>query len=326
MSTQLSGTALIGDIGGTNARLALCSLEDGSITRQAVYSARENPSLEACIRRFMDEQGGDFRYACIAIACPVQKDHIKMTNNSWEFSKTELQKSLGLEKLMVINDFTAQSMCIPCLDRSKLIKVGGEEPVKGSPIAVYGAGTGLGVAHLVHHGDKWIPLPGEGGHVDLATGNMSEDLIVISMRARIGHVSAERVLSGPGLVNLYEAIAMRNERIREGMTPEDVTRGALESPKDVDCEEALNTFCILMGRFGGNLALTVGTFGGVYIAGGIVPRFSDYFIKSGFRRAFESKGRFKGYLESIPVYIVTDPQAGLKGAGATLRQELGAVL
>ncbi len=326
MAKKLSGQALVGDIGGTNARLALCDLESGKISDPIFYSALENVSLESCIVKFRQETGSKFTTACIAIACPVNKDYIKMTNNPWEFSKSQMQANLGLEKLILINDFTAMSMSVAVQDPSKLIKIGGGEPLAGAPIAVYGAGTGLGVAHVLHMGDKWLALPGEGGHVDLACGNMSEDLILISLRSRIGHVSAERVLSGPGLVNLYEAIAMRNERMREGMTPAEATAGALAATPDPDCQEALQTFCRLMGRFGGNLALTMGTFGGVYIGGGVVPRIIDFFKNSRFRQAFEDKGRFKDYLSQIPVYVITDPMSGLMGAGATIRQELGAVL
>lgn len=324
--SKLSGKALIADVGGTNARLALCNLEDGSISTPIIYSALEYDSLETVIKKFKVDANCDFKEACIAIACPVNQDLIKMTNNPWEFSKSQLKENLGLETLLVINDFTAMSMSVTCLKPEQMVKLGGGEPVANAPIAVYGAGTGLGVAHLIKHNNVWIPLPGEGGHVDLAPANMSEDMILITLRARIGHVSAERVLSGPGLVNLYEAIAMRNERLRPGLTPADVTTQALQANPDPDCLEALNTFCRLMGRFGGNLALTMSTFGGVYIAGGVVPRFLDFFKRSKFREAFEDKGRFKGFLENIPCYVITEPLAGLLGAGATLRQELGAVL
>lgn len=324
--TVLSGQALVGDIGGTNARLALCNLEDGTLSTPIIYSALENDSLESCINKFRQETHSNFTQACIAIACPITGDYVKMTNNPWEFSQKQLKEATGLDKLLVINDFTAMSMSVTCLDKDKLVKIGGGEPDPKAPIAVYGAGTGLGVAHVVHVGDQWIPLSGEGGHVDLAPANMSEDMILIAMRARIGHVSAERVLSGPGLVNLYEAIAMRNERMRPGLMPADVTAGALADNPDPDCLEALQTFCRLMGRFGGNLALTMGTFGGVYIAGGVVPRFIDFFVNSKFREAFEDKGRFKSYMQRIPTYVITDTKAGLKGAAAVLRQDLGAIL
>ncbi|HAR79650.1 MAG TPA: glucokinase [Succinivibrionaceae bacterium] len=324
--TELKGMALIGDIGGTNARLALCNLADGSISTPIIYSAKENDSLEGCILKFKKDCGIEFDQACIAIACAITGDYIKMTNNPWEFSISSLKTTLGLKTFKVVNDFTAMAMSVTVLDKDSLVKIGGGEPDPTAPIAVYGAGTGLGVAHVLHVDNKWIPLPGEGGHVDLAPANMSEDMILMSLRARIGHVSAERVLSGPGLVNLYEAIAMRNERVRKHMKPADVTSGALSMPSDPDCVEALNTFCKLMGRFGGNLALTMSTFGGVYIAGGVVPRFIEFFKNSKFREAFEDKGRFKDFLKKIPVYVITDNQAGLRGAGACLRQELGAVL
>lgn len=322
----LKGHALVGDIGGTNARLALCNLEDGTISTPIIYSSTDNESLEEVILKFKQDSGGDFKVACIAIACPITGDYVKMTNNPWEFSQSQLKTSLNLDKLIVINDFTAMSMSVPVLDKSNLVKIGGSEADPKAPIAVYGAGTGLGVAHLIHHGTEWIPLSGEGGHVDLAPSSMYEDMILVALRARIGHVSAERVLSGMGLLNLYEAIAMSKERLNEKLTPPDITARALSNNPDPDCVEALDTFCKLMGRFGGNLALTTGTFGGVYIAGGIVPRFIDYFKNSQFRQAFEDKGRFKEYLKKIPVYVITDTKAGLLGAGAMLRQSLGYVL
>lgn len=323
---NLQGYALVGDIGGTNARLALCNLADGSLSTPIIYSSKENASLQDVIVRFKEDSKTDFKVACIAIACPITGDIVKMTNNPWEFSQKKLKEVLGLEKLLVINDFTAMCMSVTCVDKKNLVKIGGGEPQPNAPIAVYGAGTGLGVANLIHHKNEWVPLSGEGGHVDLAPSSMYEDMILIALRARIGHVSAERVLSGQGLLNLYEAIAMSKERLKEKLTPPDITQRALSENPDPDCVEALDTFCKLMGRFGGNLALTNGTFGGVYIAGGIVPRFIDYFVNSQFRQCFEDKGRFKEYLQKIPVYVITDTKAGLLGAGALLRQELGAVL
>lgn len=324
--SKLKGYALIGDIGGTNARLSLLNLADGEITTPIIYSTSENDSLESCILKFKKETKAEFESVCIAVASPITGDYIKMTNNPWEFSISAMKTTLGLKDLIVINDFTAMCMSVTVIDKDSLVKIGGGEPDLSAPIAVYGAGTGLGVAHLIHVGNKWVPLSGEGGHVDLAPANVSEDMILMALRGRIGHVSAERVLSGPGLVNLYEAIAMRNERVRENMKPSDVTAGALSDPADPDCLEALNTFCRLMGRFGGNLALTMSTFGGVYIAGGVVPRFIDFFKNSKFREAFEDKGRFKSFLQRIPVYVITDNLAGLRGAGAYLRQHLGAKL
>ena len=192
----------------------------------------------------------------------------------------------------------------------------------GHPVAIYGAGTGLGVAHLVRAGDAWLSLPGEGGHVDFAANSEEEDAVLQVMRQELGHVSAERLLSGSGLVNLYRSLVLADGRTPETLQPKDVTERAL-ADSDTDCRRALSLFCVLMGRFGGNLALNLATFGGVYIAGGIVPRFLAFFRDSGFRVAFEDKGRFQSYLKEIPVYLITHDQPGLLGAGAYLRQSLG---
>lgn len=317
--------ALVGDVGGTNARLALCNVENGDITQAKTYSGLDYPSLEAVVVHYLKEHNVSVTDGCIAIACPITGDWVAMTNHTWAFSTAEMKKNLGFEHLEIINDFTAVSMAIPMIKEEHLIKFGGGEPVEGKPVAVYGAGTGLGVAHLVHVDKRWVSLPGEGGHVDFAPNSEEEGIILEELRTEIGHVSAERVLSGPGLVNLYRAIVKSDSREPENYQPKDITERALED-SCTDCRRALSLFCVIMGRFGGNLALTLGTFGGVYIAGGIVPRFLEFFKASGFRGGFEDKGRFKEYVHNIPVYLIVHDQPGLLGAGAHLRQTLGQVL
>lgn len=314
--------ALVGDVGGTNARLALCTLETGEITQDKTYSGLEFDSLEAVVGHYLAEQQLRVENACIAIACPVTDDWVAMTNHSWAFSIKQMKANLGLNHLEVINDFTAVSMAIPMLSESDVLQFGGGKARKDKPIAVYGAGTGLGVAHLVPVNQRWISLPGEGGHVDLAPNSDEEHSILQVLRAEVGRVSAERVLSGPGLVNLYRAIVKADQRQPEALKPQDITERAL-ADSCTDCRHALSLFCVMMGRFGGNLALNLGTFGGVYIAGGIVPRFLAFFKASGFRAAFEDKGRFREYVQEIPVFMITHPQPGLLGAGAHLRQSLG---
>lgn len=320
----MTNYALVGDVGGTNARLALCDVTDGSISQAKTFSTDDYQSLEDVIREYLADQQA-ITCACIAIACPVKDDWIEMTNHSWAFSISEMKQNLGLEHLEVINDFTAVSMAIPMLSNDDVIQFGGSEPVKDKPIAIYGAGTGLGVSHLVHVNKRWVSLPGEGGHVDFTCGTEEEDMIMSVLRAERGRVSAERVLSGKGLVNIYRAIVISDSRVPERLLPQDVTERAL-SGSCTDCRRALSLFCVIMGRFGGNLALTLGTFGGVYIAGGIVPRFLEFFKASGFRAAFEDKGRFRSYVQDIPVYLITHDQPGLLGAGAHMRQTLGMVL
>ena len=298
--------ALVGDVGGTNARLALCDLASGEISRAKTYSGLDYPSLEAVVQVYLEEHNVQVEDGCIAIACPITGDWVAMTNHTWAFSIAEMKKNLGFSHLEIINDFTAVSMAIPMLKAEHLIQFGGAEPVEGKPIAVYGAGTGLGVAHLVHVDKRWVSLPGEGGHVDFAP-------------------NSEGVLSGPGLVNLYHAIVKSDGRLPENLQPKDVTERAL-ADTCIDCRRALSLFCVIMGRFGGNLALTLGTFGGVYIAGGIVPRFLEFFKASGFRGGFEDKGRFKAFVQDIPVYLIVHDNPGLLGSGAHLRQTLGQIL
>lgn len=316
---------LVGDVGGTNTRLALCELESGTIVQIKTYSGLDYPSLEAAVRVYLKEVGHPVEHGCIAIACPITGDRVVMTNHTWAFSISQMRTNLGFTTLEIINDFTAVSMAIPMLKPEHLVQFGGTQPQANKPVAVYGAGTGLGVAHLVHVDKRWVSLPGEGGHVDFAPNSEEEAIILEALREELGHVSAERVLSGPGLVNLYRAVVKSDGRQPENLAPKDVSERAL-TDSNIDCRRALSLFCVILGRFGGNLALTLGTFGGVYIAGGIVPRFMDFFIASGFRGGFEDKGRFRSYVKDIPVYLITHEQPGLLGSGAHLRQCLGQVL
>ncbi|KER03844.1 glucokinase [Photorhabdus temperata] len=315
---------LVADIGGTNARLALCNLKDGAIDQIKTYSAKQYAGLESIISHYLAEQKVIITYACIAIACPINGDWVEMTNHQWAFSISELKQALGLEKLDVINDFTAVSMAIPMLTEEHKVQLGGGAAVEDKPIAVYGAGTGLGVAHLIKAGKQWISLPGEGGHVDFAANSEEQDAILAVLRRKLGHVSVERILSGSGLVNLYQAIAILDQSQPEDLEPEIVTQRALDESCQY-CHRALALFCEIMGRFGGNLALNMGAFGGVYIAGGIVPRFFDFFKQSNFLYGFEDKGRFKTLVQQIPVYLITHPQPGLLGSGTYLRQKLSLI-
>lgn len=324
--SQLQGLALVGDVGGTNARLSLVNLADGTLSNTKVYSSVENESLEKVIVKFREETGAKFDSACIAIATPISGDHIKMTNNKWEFSISQMKQNLGLKELEFINDFTAMSMSTTAISEKEMTKIGGDSIDENAPKAIYGAGTGLGVGYLIKINNKWVPLSSEGGHVDLAATNKRQDEILAVLRTKFEHVSGERLLSGQGLVNVYQAIAQLNGHEVKDVEPCDVTAGAFAENPCPDCRETLEVFCSLMGSFGGNLAISLLTKGGVYIAGGIVPRFIDFFKNSDFREQFNSKGRFKDALSKIPVYVISNGDAGLLGAGAYLRQQLGAVL
>ncbi|WP_016954944.1 glucokinase [Catenovulum agarivorans] len=312
-------TKIVADIGGTNMRIAQT---DGinSIRDIKKYKVTDFASPVDTIKAYIQDSGcAQPTHVCMAIACPVAGDQITMTNHSWSFSIEQSQKELGVQALYVINDFTAVALSVPFLADEQKIQVGGEQPQLDKPIAVYGAGTGLGVAHVVPLADKWVPLPGEGGHVDFATNTEVEAKILAFLADELGHVSAERIISGQGIANIYRALAHINDADIKSLEPAEVTEKALAGECDL-CKQALDVFCDTLGSFGGNLALNLLTQGGVYIAGGIVPRFIDYVVQSGFRNRFDAKGRFEKLNKSIPVYIVTEEQPGLLGAAAYIAQ------
>lgn len=314
--------ALVTDIGGTNARFALYNLVTNELSAITKVVIAKNDILLTLIKNYLTAQSVKIDMACIAIACPIDdEDVVNMTNNDLSFSRSELIKELNLTKLEVINDFTAVSYSIPKLPQQDLVKIGGGEPDLNYPIAIYGAGTGLGVSHLVKVNQHWISLPGEGGHTELPMTNDDEDRVLAQLRKKFGRVSTERFLSGNGIVNIYQALLQINNQPIEDVTPDIIVKKALLNSCPL-CLQTLNLFCTFMGRFGGNLALTLNTQGGVYIAGGIVPRFIEFFKSSPFRTAFETKGRMSYLVKKVPVYVVTHDDPGLFGAGVYLQNSL----
>lgn len=314
--------ALVTDIGGTNARFALYNLATNELSSITKVLIAKDDVLLTLIKNYLAAQSVIVKMACIAIACPIDNsDVIKMTNNNLSFSRSELVKELNLTKLEVINDFTAVSMSIAKLPKQDLVKIGGDEPDLNYPIAIYGAGTGLGVSHLIKVNGHWVTLPGEGGHTELPMISDDEDRILAELRKKFGRVSTERFLSGNGIVNIYQALQRINNQAVEEITPDIIVKKALSKSCPL-CLQTLTYFCTFMGRFGGNLALTLNTQGGVYIAGGIVPRFIEFFKASPFRQAFEHKGRMSYLVKKVPVYVITHEDPGLFGAGVYLQNSL----
>ncbi|AXQ28580.1 glucokinase [Solimonas sp. K1W22B-7] len=313
---------LVADIGGSTARFALLDPGSGTPQRGAELATASHATLADAVETYLGQQG-ELRpsEAVIAIANPVLGDQVSMTNHHWSFSVEATRQRLGLRRLLVINDFTALALSLPRLSPAELQQVGGQSPLHG-PMALLGPGTGLGVSGLVPAGaGQWLPICGEGGHATLATTNAREADIVAACRELHGHVSAERLLSGVGLPCLHRAIATLGRSDTTALTPaEIVTRGI--AGDDAACAETLAVFCSLLGGFAGNLALTLGARGGVYIGGGIVPRLGEYFARSAFRARFESKGRFCGYLAPLPVYVIHALHPALRGAAAALDHPL----
>ena len=310
--------AIVGDIGGTNARFALVEPESTKLLNIEVLPCRDYGNLDDAFFDYMARQGlSGIKQASLAFACPVHMDIVKMTNNHWSFSKQSMQEKLHLDQFKCVNDFTAMALGVPHISTDQLVKVGGGTGNESKPRLVLGPGTGLGVSGLVKTSAAWIPLSTEGGHVDFAPTNELEMALLANLFKKFHRVSVERLLCGEGIVNIYAALAEINGRPVEYVEPAKITQAALDS-KDELAIETLNLFCRVFGQVAGNAVLTLGALGGVYICGGIIPRFIDFFKNSDFRKQFDDKGRMTGYVEEVPAYIVTEKYTGLLGAAEAL--------
>jgi glucokinase len=243
-----------------------------------------------------------------------------MTNHHWAFSQNAVRAEFGLRRLRLLNDFTALALALPDLTPEQLRQVGGQAALADAPKALIGAGTGLGVSGLLPNGQGgWVPVQGEGGHVTLPAETARERLLMDGLTARYGHASSERLLSGQGLLDAFEILCAADAAATSSInSPAAVTEAALQA-RHPQAVEALALFCALLGSCAGNLALTLGARGGVYIGGGIAPRLGAALDASAFRQRFEAKGRFQGFLQAIPVWVITaDPSPALLGAARAL--------
>lgn len=312
---------LLADIGGTNARFAWIAEDGAHIDQVQVLPCARHASLADAVRHYLDLKGlTNPRSMAMGIATPVVGDLVRMTNHHWSFSQQALQAELGLDLVLVLNDFTALALALPSLPASQLRQIGGGAPMAERPKALLGPGTGLGVSGLVPSATGWVALAGEGGHITLAAHDDREEALIRHLRQRYGHVSAERALCGAGLVALYDAVCCLDGRETETLLPSDVSTRGLAG-NDAACAEALSHFCAFLGSVAGDLALTLGAHGGVYIGGGIAPRLGDYLVASRLRERFEDKGRFQSYLAGIPLLIIdADVSPALEGAARALQQ------
>lgn len=312
---------LLADVGGTNARFAWQASAGAPIADVRVLPCAEHPTLQAAMHAYLDGLNqGRPQAAAIAIANPITGDEVRMTNHHWVFSQSAVKAEFGLQTLQLLNDFTALALALPVLPADELRQVGGAAAVPDAPIALLGAGTGLGVSGLLpDRRGGWLPINGEGGHVTLPAVSARERLVMDGLIQRYGRASAERLLCGQGLVDACAILCAADGVPERALgNAAEVTEAALAGrlPQAV---EALNHFCALLGSVAGNLALTLGARGGVFIGGGIVPRLGDGFDRSPFRQRFEAKGRFSAYLQAIPVWVITSRQSpALMGAARAL--------
>ena len=311
---------LLADIGGTNARFAWQMASRSDLLDVASYPCADHASLQAVIEHYLRLHNLPKPVHCaIGIANPVVGDHVQMTNRHWAFSITELQTALGLERLLVLNDFTALALSLPFLSRSDLHQVGSGEAVRNESIGLIGPGTGLGVSGLLLSADqRWVPIRGEGGHVSLTASNSLELEVLGWLTKSFGHASAERALSGPGLVNLFDALCAIHGREAPSIQSTAIVKQACADPDGI-CAQTVALFCGFLGSVAGDLALTLGARGGIYLGGGILPKMLGLLDSSSFRKRFTAKGRFSSYLDAIPTLVLNSTvPAALFGAAAAL--------
>lgn len=322
MSMTPSDTArLLADIGGTNARFAWQAAPGAPISDVQVLPGAQYPTLQAAMRAYLDGLGrGAPAAVAIAIANPITGDMVRMTNHDWAFSQSAVKAEFGLRTLRLLNDFTALALALPDLPVAELRQVGGGEAVPGVAMGLVGAGTGLGVSGLLPDGHGgWVPLEGEGGHVTLPATTARERTVMDGLIRRYGHASAERVCCGQGLVDTCAILCEADGVAAQGLDSASAVSEAALKAGHPQALETLNIFCAMLGSVAGNLALTLGTRGGVYVGGGIVPRLGAWFDQSPFRERFDNKGRFTGLLQGMPVRVITSAQSpALLGAARAL--------
>jgi glucokinase len=311
MSSRLAQT-LFGDIGATNARFSLFA--NGVLGPVAWFEVARHPRFQDAVAEFLRGQRGEAPVAAalIAVAGPVVEGRSVLTNCPWVIDARELQVTFGFKHVRIVNDFEAAAYSLPHLTAADLQPIGGGRAVAGAPMAVLGPGSGLGVACLVRGPGRPAVVASEGGHATLAATSEREAALIDHLRRHFGHVSAERVISGMGLENIYRAVAALDANEVPARTAAEITKAALDGSCR-SAQAALAAFCGFLGAFAGNVALMFGARGGLYVAGGIVPRIVEFTRRSQFREQFEAKGRFRPYLEAIPSNLIVHPAATFVG-------------
>lgn len=315
-----NGPRLLADIGGTNARFAI-EWGPRQTDQVCVLACADFADLEAVMRAYLAQINlSHIDHAAIAIANPIDGDQVKMTNHHWCFSIEATRRALNLETLLVVNDFTALAMSLPYLDESEKLQIGEGEARQHSVIGLVGAGTGLGVSGLIPYQHTWMPLNSEGGHRSFAPNDALETQILQWMWQEFSHVSAERLASGPGIAYLYRALADIYDVSVGNLQPQQIVQRA-RSGDDLSLQ-TIQVFSQILGGVAGDLALTLGSFGGVYIGGGVVNQLDNLFDRESFRERFVNKGRFADFLAKIPTYLITAQYPAFLGISALLQNHL----
>ena len=317
---DFSHTCLVADIGGTHGRFAI--YDRGHLHQIKHYTCSDFATLADLVAGYCQDLDTDLpQQAVFAVATYVNSDTIEFTNSHLRFSVNAIAQQFQFNSLKVINDFTAVSLALPELTREQLIPIGGQQPPPRAAKAVLGAGTGLGVSGLLPHQHFWLPVQGQGGHVMVAANNKFEQTVLDFIYQHQGYISAENLLSGNGLVLLYQAITGVEDSANRNYSAADITRMGI-SQEDNHCHQVLQVFASMLGAVAGDLALTLGARGGVYLGGGVVYHLRDFLVNNPvLRNRFEQKGAMTDYLKAIPLYLVTEKNIGLIGAGVAGKAE-----
>jgi glucokinase len=310
---------LIGDIGGTNARFALLVDSQAEPKHFPNVKTADFPTIDAAIQAsILDKTSLQPRSTVLAVAGPVDSDEIALTNCDWVVKPRGMLAALGLSDIVVLNDFEAQALAVVALGEADMQRIG---PGMAEPLAgrvVLGPGTGLGVAGLIHANHRWVPVPGEGGHMDIGPRSPRDFAVFPHIERIEGRVSGEQILCGRGLVNVYRAVARADGQEARFTTPAEITGAALEKSDRV-AEEALDIFVTCLGRTAGDLALVFMSRGGVYLTGGIAQKIVPALMRGNFRAAFEDKAPHSALMKTMPVFVITNPMAPLAGLAAYAR-------
>lgn len=303
---------LIADVGGTNSRCAMLRGPEFDVSLIRHYRNDEHATLQEILADYLLETDASPTNCALAIAAPVDGENVSMSNRDWRFNVNELSQRIGVETTEVINDFHAVGYALPLIDDERRVEIGRATKYRKGSIAVLGPGSGLGMSAWIENGRNGVAVSGEGGHVTLSARDAGEDAIIAKLRERFGHCAAESVLSGPGIINLHQAM-----HGVDGMTSEEIS----QRHDDPLCLATMDQFYRFLGGAAADLAMVTGAIGGIYIAGGIIPGCIEQIGKSDFRSRFDDKDDYGDYMRAIPTWVITDPNPGLTGLCAYVRQK-----
>ena len=317
-------TILVGDIGGTHSRMAYYNVEGGKFSCfvKEIYPSGDYSGLDAIVGKFVATYGANSELVCLAVAGPVRDGQVRTTNLPWIVDASRIAQALGLKAVTLINDLEALAYAVDVLEPKDLVVLNEGDAKATGNVAVIAAGTGLGEAGLYWDGSRHLPFACEGGHTDFAPTDELQDELLRHLRAQFGHVSWERLVCGPGLLNIYNFL--RNAgygeepdwlklEMQQADPASQITRHGLEGTSPL-CTRALELFASLYGCEAGNLALKIMANGGVYLGGGIAPKIVDKLRGPSFLKPFTKKGRMSDLLKAIPVRVILNDEAGLLGA------------